>query len=115
MITQNQLRVCLQLREAGRQYEALRREVVALLENGSRIEPGSLTTFLQESSSQRLSWRVLEQLWGSGAVGGLRLQIPFSISQQLIIEPAPLWIPLNSEAAQPSLIRSPNFNDECRD
>ena len=74
MITQQQLLLFQQLREAGRQYETLRLEILASLTNGSRGEPGASTATVRQSSSQRLSWPIIEQLMGTSAVDNLRMR-----------------------------------------
>ena len=113
MITQNQLQLIQDLRECGRHYDALRTEVVALLTNASPIERGGLTAFLQTSSAQRLSWRIIEQELGRGAAAAFRLHVPITRSTQLIIQPAGQWSQ-SIQHPQSRLIRAP-FDVEWHD
>jgi hypothetical protein len=107
MIYQYQLRLLQQLREAGRRYDAVRQELVNLLTNGSRIEPGPLTAFLRESSSQRLSWSRIEQVWGRAAVDDLRARVPFTVSKAVIVQPAEQGLPQRVQTSQPFRIQTP--------
>ena len=116
MIYQSQLYLYQQLREADRRRDALRQELVASLTNGSRIEAGPLTAFLRESTSQRLSWPIVEELLGTAAVDNLRMRVAVTVSRALFIMPAAQWPPQSIQTSQPFRIRSPNyrFDDEWR-
>ena len=94
MITQQQLYLHLQFRDARRQGEAMRLEIVNSLANGAPIQAGELTAYLREVSSRRISWKIIEQMWGNAAVDSLKPQVPATISRQLIILPTPQWTDL---------------------
>lgn len=85
-ITQAQLAEMMEMRDLARRADALRREIVALLDAGAEIEPGPLTAWVHRQDQQRLTAEKLAELVGADQVATWKRQVPATVTKVLRIE-----------------------------
>ncbi len=86
-ITQIELKQYRELADDARNInasqEALRKSLIARIQEGAEVEPGNLMVSLQEATSQRFSFDGLVRLLGIKAAEKIKSQLPVSVSHSL--------------------------------
>ncbi len=86
-ITQRELKQYRELAEQAKQLgasqEALRKSLIARLQEGAEIQAGKLTALLQESTAQRFSFDALVRILGLKKAEEIKLELPVSTSHSL--------------------------------
>ena len=84
----------LDLRAKKDEYDALRLELIALLNRGCIVEPGMVEVVLQQFHRQPISWKFLGQHCDHQLVAGLRRLADTKCSTHVHIVPAPQPAPV---------------------
>ncbi|MGD9722915.1 MAG: hypothetical protein AB7O59_22390 [Pirellulales bacterium] len=89
IITQDSLRQLLALREAKKQEVALRQSILALLDDGGRVEPGKLILDIKTVNASRVITQALvTDVLGPTALAKLYARMPERTIRQLWIKAA---------------------------
>jgi hypothetical protein len=87
VITQRELKQYRELSDEARQVtasqEALRKALIARMEDGAEIQPGKLTANLAKSEAQRFSFDALVRILGLKKAEEIKLQLPVTASVSL--------------------------------
>jgi len=87
IIMQRELKQYRELAEQAKQVtasqEALRRSLIARIQEGAEQQPGRFAARLEQSSSQRFSFDALVRILGLKRAEEIKLELPVSVSQSL--------------------------------
>jgi hypothetical protein len=84
-VTQAELELLKQLKVKAREFDQLRKALVAKLQSGASVEPGRFSVSLEERSSQRITSAAVAQLWGEAYVDHLRQCVAPTTSHHVTI------------------------------
>jgi hypothetical protein len=70
-------------RKVTASQEALRKTLIARIQEGAEVQPGKLSATLTKSEAQRFSFDALVRILGLKKAEDIKLQLPVSVSQSL--------------------------------
>jgi hypothetical protein len=93
VVTQEQLAEYARLCEISRRKDALRDQIVGLLECGASVVPGPLTARVEVAERTSPSWPELRKILGHSGVKALRAQIQPTVVRKLRLAANVLYHP----------------------
>lgn len=87
-IKQAELKEYLRLAEAERRRDAMRKDLMARLDGGAKVQPGPLTALIEVSTAKRLSRGLLVELIGAEETDALMERVPHAEQRSLRVRAA---------------------------